>query len=105
MNIDVVIVIKMAEPPGKERRENKNNQHVNRRHDDTRLENLHVFPTRAYKFENFHAHLVSFKADEDDRRICLYRVKGNSPSQASFVTTCWLRIQVKSRRWFNVLLL
>ena len=58
MNIDVVIVIKMAEPPGKERRENKNNQHVNRRHDDTHLENLHVFPTRAYKFENFHAHLV-----------------------------------------------
>lgn len=58
MNIDVVIVIKMAEPPGKERRENKNNQHVNRRHDDTRLENLHVFPKRAYKFENFHAHLV-----------------------------------------------
>lgn len=48
----------MAEPPGKERRENKNNQHVNRRHDDTRLENLHVFPTQAYKFENFHAHLV-----------------------------------------------
>lgn len=43
----------MAEPPGKERRENKNNQHVNRRHDDTRLENLHVFPTRAYKFEKF----------------------------------------------------